>query len=141
MRPDEVARVSQLTQRTNQMNASGLRRTEAEILALDAECWTVRVHDRFGDYGLTGVMIFRCGKQALVVDTFLLSCRALGRGVEHRMVARLGRLALERGLERVEIPFRARAAEPAARAVPGIDRRRPAQCGRSRGRRIPSRHG
>jgi acyl carrier protein len=42
---------------------------------------------------------------ALVVDTFLLSCRALGRGVEHRMVARLGEIAVERGLERIEIPF------------------------------------
>jgi hypothetical protein len=42
---------------------------------------------------------------ALLVDTFLLSCRALGRGVEHRMVARLGEIALERGLETVEIPL------------------------------------
>ena len=42
---------------------------------------------------------------ALVVDTFLLSCRVLGRGVEHRMVARLGEIARERGLARVEIPF------------------------------------
>jgi len=41
----------------------------------------------------------------LAVDTFLLSCRALGRGVEHRMVARLGEIAKERGLARVEIPF------------------------------------
>jgi acyl carrier protein len=41
----------------------------------------------------------------LVVDTFLLSCRALGRGVEHRMIARLGEIAVERGLARVEIPF------------------------------------
>ena len=44
-------------------------------------------------------------RPALRVDTFLLSCRALGRGVEHRMVARLGEIALERGLETVEIPF------------------------------------
>src|SRR5581483_224872 len=65
----------------------------------------VDVKDRFGSYGLTGVAIFRCGAGALTVDTFLLSCRALGRGVEHRMVARLGEIARERGLSRVEIPF------------------------------------
>ena len=57
-----------------------------------------------------------------MVDTFLLSCRALGRGVEHRMVARLGEIALERGLARVEIPFVAGQRNRPARAVPGIDR-------------------
>ena len=104
--PHQVPRVAQLTQRTNQMNATCRRRTEAEILALaGAECLTVEVNDRFGAYGLTGVMIFRQESEALVVDTFLLSCRALGRGVEHRMVARLAEIAQERGLARVEIPF------------------------------------
>lgn len=109
MEAGQVARVAQLTQRTNQMNATCARRSEAEIQALvgsgDAECLTVEVQDRFGSYGLTGVVIFRCEGGALVVDTFLLSCRALGRGVEHRMVARLGEIAVERGLARVEIPF------------------------------------
>jgi FkbH-like protein len=105
MQPAQIARVAQLTQRTNQMNVTLVRRTEAEIQALDAEILAVEVKDRFGSYGLTGVAIFRCRAGALTVDTFLLSCRVLGRGVEHRMVARLGEIALERGLERVEIPF------------------------------------
>jgi acyl carrier protein len=109
MEPSQLARVAQLTQRTNQMNASCIRRTEAEIQALlasgEAECLTVDVKDRFGSYGLTGVVIFRCAGDALVADTFLLSCRVLGRRVEHRMVARLGEITKERGLARVEIPF------------------------------------
>jgi len=106
MEPAQVPRVAQLTQRTNQMNTTCRRRTEAEIWSLGAlECLTVEVKDRFGSYGLTGVMIFGAEGRCLVVDTFLLSCRALGRGVEHRMLARLGEIALERGLERVEIPF------------------------------------
>ena len=50
------------------------------------ECRAVEVRDRFGDYGLVGVMIFGCADQALTVDTFLLSCRVLGRGVEHQML-------------------------------------------------------
>jgi|CZKE01.1.fsa_nt_gi FkbH-like protein len=106
----QLARVAQLTVRTNQMNVTPVRRTEAEVQALlagGAECLTVSVKDRFGDYGLTGAILFQTGGPALKVDTFLLSCRALGRGVEHRMVARLGEIALERGLERVEIPFAA----------------------------------
>jgi FkbH-like protein len=109
MEPAQLARVAQLTQRTNQMNASCIRRTDAEIQALlasgEAECLTVDVKDRFGSYGLTGVVIFRCTGGALVADTFLLSCRVLGRGVEHRVVARLREIAKERGLARVEIPF------------------------------------
>ena len=109
MQAEQLERVAQLTRRTNQMNASCIRRTEAEIQALLAvgwaECLTVTVQDRFGSYGLTGVIIFRADGDALVADTFLLSCRALGRGVEHRMVARLGEIAMERGLARVEIPF------------------------------------
>jgi FkbH-like protein len=108
MEPGQLERVAQLTRRTNQMNASCVRRSEAEIQALiasGAECLTVSVKDRFGSYGLTGVILYRCQGAALVADTFLLSCRVLGRGVEHRMVARLGELATERGLARVEIPF------------------------------------
>lgn len=103
MQPHQTARVAQLTQRTNQMNASAKRRTEAELHGL--ECWTVSVKDRFGDYGLTGVLIVRQSGDSLAADTFLLSCRALGRGVEHRMLAHLGELAEERGLAWVEIPF------------------------------------
>jgi FkbH-like protein len=106
MQPRQVPRVAQLTQRTNQMNATCVRRTEAEIQSLgNHECLTVDVQDRFGSLGLTGVIIFRVVGGSLAADTFLLSCRALGRGVEHRMLARLGEIALERGLGRVEIPF------------------------------------
>lgn len=105
MEASQVARVAQLTQRTNQMNVSLVRRTDADIQALDGEALTVDVKDRFGSYGLTGVVIFRSEGDVLKVDTFLLSCRVLGRGVEHRMVARLGQIAQERGLKRVEIPF------------------------------------
>src|ERR1019366_3963466 len=105
MEPAQVERVAQLTGRTNQMNATCIRRSAAEIERLSEECLTVHVTDRFGSYGLTAAMLFRVGTRALVVDTFLLSCRALGRGVEHRMVARLGEIAVERGLGTVEIPF------------------------------------
>jgi FkbH-like protein len=106
--PQDLPRVAQLTQRTSQMNVAPARRSEAEILELlrgGAECLVVRVSDRFGSYGLTGVLIFRGTAGVLKVDTFLLSCRALGRGVEHRMLAALGELAEARDLERVEIPF------------------------------------
>ncbi len=120
MTPGQLPRVSQLTQRTNQFNCTTIRRSEGEIQELlrtgALECLTTRVRDRFGDYGLVGATLFGTTAGALVVDTFLLSCRALGRGVEHRIVAHLGELALERGLERVEIPFR-----PTRKNRPALD--------------------
>ena len=108
MAPGQLPRVAQLTARTSQMNTSCVRRTEAEIRSLLESGWTCHtasVRDRFGDYGLTGVMLLRPDAGALVVDTFLLSCRALGRGVEHRMVQHLGALARQRGLTEIRFPF------------------------------------
>ncbi len=100
----DLARASQLTLRTNQFNLTTIRRTEAELRKLmeDAtcDCRIISVRDRFGDYGLVGLFITRAVK-SLEVDTFLLSCRVLGRGVEHRMAAAIGELAMERGMASV----------------------------------------
>lgn len=106
---EQMARVSELTQRTNQFNLTTIRRTVAEIQMLyrssGLECLTVRLTDRFGEYGLVGVMIFELGPDALKVDTFLLSCRALGRGVEYRMLAAIGEAAEQCGLDWVDVAF------------------------------------
>ena len=102
---DQKPRVSQLTQRTNQFNFTTIRRSEAEVERAgreEMEVLRVEVSDRFGDYGLVGVMMFGTSGEALIVDTFLLSCRVLGRGVEHDMMAFLGREARARGLAFVE---------------------------------------
>jgi len=109
-RTGQLARVAQLTQRTNQFNFTTRRRSEPEIeqlAKLGLECRVVEVRDRFGDYGLVGVVIFSQNQDALVLDTFLLSCRVLGRGVEHAIMRELGTLARGRGLGRIEIPFAA----------------------------------
>ena len=102
--PDQFARVAQLTQRTNQFNLTTVRRNQAEIARLadaNLECRAVEVSDRFGDYGLVGVVIFGSRGDALEIDTLLLSCRVLGRGVEHRMLNELGEIARRRQLPRV----------------------------------------
>jgi thioesterase domain-containing protein/acyl carrier protein len=109
--PAEIPRTAQLTFRTNQFNTTTRRRAEAELASLLAagtiEALAVTVADRFGDYGLVGVVLFDldASGDAIRADTFLLSCRVLQRGVEHRMVARLGEIALERGLGHVTLPF------------------------------------
>lgn len=88
----KIPRVAQITQRTNQFNTTTIRRTEADIqglLAAGCEIYTAEVSDRFGDYGLVGVMIVRPESEGFYLDSMLLSCRALGRGVEHRMLSSL----------------------------------------------------
>ena len=104
---DRISRVAQLTQRTNQFNLTTIRRTETELKSLLAdagyECVTAEASDRFGNYGVVGAVIFAVAGSALVVDTFLLSCRALGRGVEHHVLAWLGDEAVRRGLQTVRV--------------------------------------
>lgn len=116
---DEWPRVAQLTQRTNQFNFTTARRTEAELRAMAAAgtiVLAVHVRDRFGDYGLVGEVVANIRGNALLVDNFLLSCRVLGRGVEHAIVARLGALAVSHGLATLRLPFRRTAKNEPARA-------------------------
>jgi FkbH-like protein len=109
LKSEQIARVAQLTQRTNQFNFTTIKRTENEIKNLwkskELECLVVEVKDRFGDYGLVGLMIFNIELESLNVDTFLLSCRALGKGVEHQMLAYLGNMSQNRGLNNVKLTY------------------------------------
>ncbi len=98
-----LPRIAQLTQRTNQFNFSGVRRQESQLAGI--ECVTVDVADRFGDYGLTGAVLFNVEGDTLIIDTFVLSCRVLGRGVEHAVMAHLGQVALRRGLRTIQANF------------------------------------
>ena len=80
-----LQRVAQLTQKTNQFNLTTRRYTEDDIKKLlykGAQIWTLSVKDKFGDYGLTGVLIIKDD----LIDTFLMSCRVLGKGIEKAFV-------------------------------------------------------
>ncbi|WP_169834304.1 HAD-IIIC family phosphatase [Paenibacillus donghaensis] len=109
MENKHLSRVSQLTKRTNQFNFTTIRRSQKEIqLLLDKEgytCKVVHVRDRFGDYGLVGMILYKLEEDSLKVDTFILSCRVLGRGVEHQIMRTLGELALEKGLSYVDVRY------------------------------------
>jgi FkbH-like protein len=115
--PEDVRRASQLTLRTNQFNFTTIRRDETEMEALSAdgrhEVRTIRVRDRFGDYGLVGLLVAERQEERLAADTFLLSCRVLGRGVEHHIAAELGRMARAQGLSTVRMRV-----EPTTRNTP-----------------------
>ena len=87
-----IPRISQLTLRTNQFNLTTKRYQEEKIRELtksgDFLVYSARVKDKFGDYGITGVVIITLkSKDEWEIDTFLLSCRVLGRGVEKTILS------------------------------------------------------
>jgi FkbH-like protein len=93
--PEDLERITQLINKTNQFNLTTIRRSADQVRALADSSrhrvLGVRVSDKFGEYGLTGVVIaeMQPGSCQMTVDTFLLSCRVLGRGVETALLAAL----------------------------------------------------
>src|SRR5215469_4238563 len=91
--PATLARISQLTQKTNQFNVTTQRYSEQQISALvenpSSQVLSIRIRDRFGDHGLVGVSITRDEGETCEIDSFLLSCRVIGRTVETALLAHL----------------------------------------------------
>ena len=100
-----LARTAQLTQKTNQLNLTTRRYSEAQVAQrMDDPRWhvlAVSVRDRFGDNGIVGVMMVREEADRLDVDTLLLSCRVIGRTVETAMLAHLCGIAARAGLRAI----------------------------------------
>jgi FkbH-like protein len=94
---EHVNRIVQLINKTNQFNLSSLRRDQAEVAFFlrspERRVYALRARDRFGDYGIIGVACCLLQESDWRLDTFLLSCRALGRGMEHAFMAGLRDIA------------------------------------------------
>ena len=90
---DNIARVHQLFNKTNQFNLTTKRYSITEVQTfLTAEDWELtvtRVSDRFGDSGLVGLCLIKLNNKSAVIDSFILSCRVMGRGVETAMMNRI----------------------------------------------------
>jgi len=97
-----AARVAQLTQKTNQFNLTTKRYTEADIKRMmasnDHKIIAFSVFDKFGDNGMVGVFIIKHIGGIADIDTFLMSCRIIGRNIEYvvfdRLVDRLKQLGM-----------------------------------------------
>ena len=85
----EIPRISQMTQKTNQFNLTTKRKTEKEIMDIinkkNKNIYSLSVKDKFGDYGITGLCIMELDetKNEANIDTFLFSCRIIGRNIEY----------------------------------------------------------
>ena len=100
-----IQRITQLVNKTNQFNFTTRRYTEAQVRAIadDPRGWAraFRMSDRMGSYGLIGVLFCRPTDCAWEIDTWLMSCRALGRRMEKFMFDRLVEAAIERRISRI----------------------------------------
>lgn len=107
--PADLARVTQLINKTNQFNLTTRRYTEAEVRAMMEDphilTYAGRLVDRFGDNGLTSIVIGRIvpddSAKAIELDTWLMSCRVLGRRVEHAMLSVVAQDASTLGVSRL----------------------------------------
>lgn len=94
-----LKRAAQLTQKTNQFNLTTRRYTEEQLAQLIPPKWgafALRARDRFGDSGLVGLAILKFEADVAEIDTFLLSCRVIGRTIETALLAALAKVAADR---------------------------------------------
>ena len=100
-----IQRIAQMTQKTNQFNLTTHRYTDADVRGfVDAgwKVWCIGVADKFGDNGITGaIMITPEGE----IDTFLLSCRILGKGIEIAFVKKILSLLAEAGIDNLTAKY------------------------------------
>lgn len=105
--PADFERVAQLTQKTNQFNFNKIPYSTAEIseIALQNYIYTLRVSDKYGDYGLVGVIIILQRNSEMVLHNFLMSCRALGRRIEFDFLRNVSKEILVNGRSIIETQF------------------------------------
>ena len=87
---DKISRISQMSQKTNQFNLTTKRYTENDISNFienkNSFVFAISVSDKFGDYGVTGLSIIKIideDNKSAFIDTFLMSCRIIGRNIEY----------------------------------------------------------
>jgi FkbH-like protein len=100
-----IARISQMTQKTNQFNLTTIRYTEDDLRKLVDGCnllSCLSIKDKFGDNGITVASIVLLDDKKATIDSFLLSCRILGRGIEVAYLLFLLNNLFEKGIKKVE---------------------------------------
>ena len=90
---NDVPRIAQLINKSNQFNLTTVRRNETEVFKIldidDHYGFTCRLKDKFSDHGLISVIILRIKKKILFIDTWLMSCRVLSRQLEEEVMNKI----------------------------------------------------
>ena len=105
--PSDIPRLAQMAGKTNQFNATTIRRTADEIAAIVADpkrrTWTFRLSDNFGEMGLVCYIIYDCATRR--ITDFVMSCRAMGRTLEHFALNHVRHALAEEGIPLDGIDF------------------------------------
>lgn len=100
-----IPRSAQLLQRSNQFNLRTIRHTEQDLQNFASSdthvSWTFSVDDQFGSYGLISLIIGKREGEELFIDTWVMSCRVLKRGVENLALNQIVQKAKKIGLKRI----------------------------------------
>ena len=99
-----IPRIAQMTQKTNQFNLTTRRYTDADVkkfMVQGWKIWCISVADRFGDNGITGCIMVNDGE----IDTFLLSCRILGKGIENAFIKKILSLLKDNGIQSLKASY------------------------------------
>lgn len=100
-----IPRIAQLSQRSNQFNLRTIRYTEADLTKMvsDPLYFTISfsLRDKFGDYGLISAVILQAKGKELFIDTWIMSCRVLKRGMENFTLNKIVELAKTGKFERI----------------------------------------
>ena len=101
----DLPRIIQLIGKTNQFNLTTRRYNQAQVEAIvrNPAClhFTLRLRDRFAEHGLVSLLIAIQQGQMFEIDTWLMSCRVIGRSVEQSMLAHLCQQAADHGVTRL----------------------------------------
>ena len=103
-----IPRIAQLTQKTNQFNLTTKRYTEIEIRALikgNYKIWDATVKDKFGDHGITALIIVNIQEKKATIYSFLLSCRILGYEIEKVLLHKLINILYNKGIKTLKSQF------------------------------------
>jgi FkbH-like protein len=107
--PVDFERVSQLTQKTNQFNFNKIAYLANDIEKMVADgnkIYTLRVSDKYGDYGLVGVLFIKVDyPKSATIHNYLMSCRALGRRIEFDFMDYVYAESLQLGIDQFKIEF------------------------------------
>lgn len=104
-----IARIAQMTQKTNQFNLTTHRYSEADInafLSNGDDVYCISVRDKFGDNGITGAIIIRKKDDSAEIDTLLLSCRILGKNIETAFVNLILNILHDEGIRTVSATYK-----------------------------------
>lgn len=115
-----IARIAQLTQRTNQFNMTTIRLSEEDVARLMADpqhlLITAELSDRLGDSGVVAMVQVSCGPETWHIENFLMSCRVLGRGAEDAIIDHVAGRAAAAGVRVLTAAY-----EPTAKNTPFSD--------------------